>query len=203
MRSLISFLAGVFLSIGGSAAAEVGAELHLVIPGTTYEVVGRKSQLDRSGRPKIDLMRAIGAWISVEFDLPGSMRLPQVVLSSEDQMISLRYQASDPDKPVDPAVRNARPEVGHEIVALYDDRARTIYLSKDWSGRTSAEISVLVHETVHHLQNLAGLKFACAGEREKTAYRAQARFLSLFEQSLETEFGIDPMTLLVRTNCVM
>jgi hypothetical protein len=61
MRSLISFLAGVFLSIGGSAAAEVGAELHLVIPGTTYEVVGRKSQLDRSGRPKIDLMRAIGA----------------------------------------------------------------------------------------------------------------------------------------------
>lgn len=203
MRSLISFLSGTLLSIGNAAVAQDATESHLVIPGTTYEVVGHKNQLDSSGRPNHDLMRAIAAWISLEFDVPGSARLPQVVQASEDQMISLRYRASDPDRPVDPAVRNARPEVGHEIVALYDDRARTIYLNGDWSGRTPAEISILVHETVHHLQNLAGLKFACAGEREKTAYRAQARFLDLFQQSLETEFGIDPMTLLVRTNCAM
>ena len=201
MRSFVSFLAGTLLSIGGSAGAE--AELHLVIPGTTYEVVAHESQLDRSGLPKRDLMRAIAAWLSAEFDLPGAMDLPAVARASEDQMIVLRYRAGNPDALSDPAVRNARPEVGHEIVALYDDRARTIYLGKDWSGSTSAEISVLVHETVHHLQNLAGVKFACAGEREKTAYRAQARFLDLFEQTLETEFGIDPMTLLVRTTCVM
>jgi hypothetical protein len=203
MRSFVSFLAGTLLSVGGSAAADVEAELHLVIPGTAYEVVGHESQLDKSGRPKRDLMRAIAAWLSAEFDLPGATDLPAVARASEDQMIVLRYRAGNSHAAIDPAARDARPEVGHEIVALYDDRARTIYLSKDWSGSTSAEISVLVHETVHHLQNLAGVKFACAGEREKTAYRAQARFLDLFEQTLETEFGIDPMTLLVHTTCVM
>jgi len=203
MRSLIFFLAGTLLNIGGSAAGEVGPGSRLVIPGSTYEVVGHESQLDRSGRPKRDLVEAIAGWLSAEFNLPAATDLPEVARASEDQMIVLRYRAGNPHAPIDPPARNARPEVGHAIVALYDDRARTIYLSKDWSGRTSAEISVLVHETVHHLQNLAGLKFACAGEREKTAYRAQARFLDLFGRTLETEFGIDPMTLLVRTTCAM
>jgi len=203
MRSFVFFLAGTLLSIGGSEAVEVGPELHLVIPGTTYEVVGHKNQLDRSGRPNHDLMSAIAAWISAEFGLPVATDLPAVVRASDNRLIALRYRASNPDESVDPPARNVRQEAGHEIVALYDDRARTIYLGEDWSGSTPAEISILVHETVHHLQNRAGLTFACAGEREKTAYRAQARFLDLFEQSLESEFGIDPMTLLVRTSCVM
>jgi hypothetical protein len=56
---------------------------------------------------------------------------------------------------------------------------------------------------VHHLQNLAGGKYSCPGEREKLAYEAQARFLGLFGQSLEGVFTLDPMTLLVRTTCAM
>ena len=202
MRSL-TFLAGILLSIGSAAAGESGPAWHVQIPGTTYEIVGHESQLDRSGRPKHDLMRAIAMWISAEFDLPAATDLPPVVRASENRMIALRYRAGNPAGPVDPAARNASPEAGHEIVALYDDRAQAIYLNKDWTGNTPAEISVLVHETVHHLQNLAGSRFGCAGEREKLAYRAQARFLDLFGRTLETEFGIDPMTLLVRTACLM
>lgn len=203
MRSLVLFLAGTLLGIGGSSAAEVGPASYLVIPGTTYRVVGHESQLDSSRRPKRDLVRAIAAWLSAEFNLPAATDMPEVARASKGHMIALNYRAGNPHAPIDPPARNARPQAGHEIVAIYDDRARTIYLSKDWSGKTSAEISVLVHEMVHHLQNLAGRKYACAGEREKTAYQAQARFLDLFDQTLETEFGIDPVTLLVRTTCVM
>lgn len=202
MRSL-ALLAGICLSLGSAAAVEVKPKLHVSIPGTTYDIVGHESQLDSSGRPKHDLVRAIAAWLSAEFDLPATTDLPMVARVSEEQMIVLRYRAGNPHAPIDPAARNARPEVGHEIVALYDDRARTIYLSEDWSGSSSAEISVLVHEVVHHLQNFAGMASACAAEREETAYRAQARFLDLFDQTLEAEFGIDPMTFLVRTTCVM
>ena len=54
---------------------------------------------------------------------------------------------------------------------------------------------------VHHLQNVAGMKFACAGEREKDAYRAQRAWLELFGRTLEQEFELDPMTILLRTNC--
>lgn len=59
-----------------------------------------------------------------------------------------------------------------------------------------------MHELVHHLQNISGLTFACAEAREKPAYQAQARRLELFDTSLEQEFELDPMTLLVRGNCM-
>jgi Domain of unknown function (DUF6647) len=79
---------------------------------------------------------------------------------------------------------------------------RTIYLRKEWTGRTPTELSVLVHEMVHHLQNVGGLKYVCPAEREKPAYDAQDRWLSLFGRNLIDEFKLDRMTVLVRTHCL-
>ena len=87
-------------------------------------------------------------------------------------------------------------------MAVYSDAARTIYLPEGWSGRTAAELSVLVHEMVHHLQNLAGLKYNCSQEREALAYRAQERWLGLFGRSLAQDFAIDSFSLLVKTRCM-
>ena len=89
-----------------------------------------------------------------------------------------------------------------KVEAFYDDATRTIYLPKGWSGRSPAELSVLVHEMVHHVQNVAGLTYACREEREKIAYAAQRQWLALFGRDLMREFKIDPLTLLVRTNCM-
>jgi hypothetical protein len=88
-----------------------------------------------------------------------------------------------------------------EIAALYEDASRTIYLPEGWTGRTPSEVSVLVHEMVHHLQNLGGLRYACAEAREKPAYLAQQKWLALSGRDLFEEFDMDPMTLIVRTAC--
>ncbi len=77
--------------------------------------------------------------------------------------------------------------------------ARMIFLPEGWSEKTPSELS---HKMVHHIQNMAGLKFACPEEREKMAFEAQERWLALFGRTLQTEFGLDPFTLLVRTNCL-
>ena len=66
-----------------------------------------------------------------------------------------------------------------------------------------ADISVLVHEMVHHLQRRADRKFACSGQREVAAYRAQERFLGLFGKSLQGTFALDPMALKLMTTCLM
>ncbi len=39
-----------------------------------------------------------------------------------------------------------------DVVGVYNDESKTIYLSDKWKGRTPAELSILVHEIVHHLQ---------------------------------------------------
>ena len=45
------------------------------------------------------------------------------------------------------------------------------------------------------------MRFACPGERETLAYRAQDAWLGLFGESLESAFGIDAATVLVATVC--
>jgi len=55
---------------------------------------------------------------------------------------------------------------------------------------------------VHHLQNVGQLKFACPEEREELAYKAQDSWLHLFGRDLESEFQMDPFTILVKSNCL-
>jgi hypothetical protein len=88
-----------------------------------------------------------------------------------------------------------------DVMAAYDDDSRTIYLMEGWTGRSPAELSVLVHEMVHHLQASAGMRFACPAEREELAYRAQDAWLQLFDLDLKSAFGIDRTTVLIATVC--
>jgi hypothetical protein len=138
------------------------------------------------------LLKGIAAWLAAEFGLPVVDELPEVTLASADHITGLRFRHL-------PHGHLAAEDA--DIVAVYDDDARTIYLPDGWTGQSPAELSVLVHEMVHHLQNVGGQKFACAEERERPAYEAQDRWLGLFGGSLERDFEIDPFTLLVRTRC--
>jgi hypothetical protein len=99
----------------------------------------------------------------------------------------------------DPAMPAARQR---DIVAVYSDTSETIFLSDAWSGTTPAELSILVHEMVHHLQNQAGLKYDCPAAREKPAYLAQDRWLQQYGFDLEKEFEIDKFTLVVNSACM-
>ena len=136
------------------------------------------------------LLSAIVLWLAANFALPANYEHPNVVLDTEARMTQLRYGA-DP-QPKMPGV-----------VAVYDDEKCVIMLPNSWTGRTPAELSILVHEMVHHLQNKAGLRYACAGEREALAYAAQAKWLEQFKSDLEKEFGIDAFTLKIKTTCLL
>ena len=88
-----------------------------------------------------------------------------------------------------------------EVVAVYNDATRTIFLAQGWIGVTPAEVSILVHEMVHHLQNLGGLKYECPAARERLAYNAQNEWLQQFGLDLETAFDVDRLTVLVSSTC--
>jgi len=134
------------------------------------------------------LLETIVLWLSANFDLPVPDRPPRIATLPEADLVQMRY---GPEARIAPG----------EVVAVYDDAAKTIYLSQGWTGRTAAELSILVHEVVHHLQSSAGQSFACPAERERIAYRAQGAWLTLFEETLESAFNIDAATILVSTVC--
>jgi 3-oxoacyl-ACP reductase-like protein len=143
----------------------------------------------------------IVTWLSQNFGLPTSDQMPKVGFMAPARIAALYYRGPLGEQRTVAINSRAMPDGGSEIMAVYEPARETIYLPEGWRGTTPAEMSVLVHELVHHLQHRAQLKFACPQEREKVAYAAQARWLEQFGRSLFSEFETDPMTLILRTNC--
>jgi hypothetical protein len=162
-------------------------------------------------KPKVIDVRAtpasldeIAKWLSVNFELPYSRESPRLERVSQLRLHQLRSRAFSPlqSQAIGGEHSTPPPQAQREVVALYDDANRTIYLPESWTGASIVEQSVLVHEMVHHLQNLAGLKFACAGEREKPAYLAQDQWLRSYGRELEKEFDVDLFTVLALSACM-
>jgi hypothetical protein len=141
------------------------------------------------------LLTVIIAWLAVNFDLPVTDVHPQIAFVQPSEMAAVRIGRASENGP------DSAEAESDAFFAVYDDQASVMYLPADWSPEGAAATSLLVHEMVHHLQNVAGLTYACAGEREKPAYAAQRAWLELFDMSIEEEFSLDAMTILVRTNC--
>jgi hypothetical protein len=175
------------------------------LPGTAFDiVVGAAAIEPGSTRVNAKLLTAIVAWLSSNYDLPPIYDPPVIEFVPPTMMASLRYKdvASDSWSGGEGSIGDVEADRGSStIVAVYDDADKTIYLPETWTGATPTELSVLVHEMVHHLQNLAGMRFACPEAREKLAYAAQGDWLALFGRDLFTDFETDPFTLLVRTEC--
>src|SRR6516165_6245078 len=147
------------------------------------------------------LLTAMEIWVSSQFDLPAIHEHPRIEFAPPAKIASLRFPdlLSDPGAQVEP--NNRASSAQHDTIAIYYDATRTIYLPEGWTGGTPAELSVLVHELVHHFQNVLGLKHECPQEREKLAYIAQDRWLGLFGHSLADDFALDPFSLFVKTTC--
>ena len=152
------------------------------------------------------LLTAIVIWISANYALPASLNHPRIERVASVEMAGLRYKgllSALQRKTIALQEQESSFEKRRDVVALYNDETRTIYLSDKWAGATPAELSVLVHEMVHHLQNEAGISYECPAEREKLAYEAQDQWLHLFGRNLEQEFEINGLALLVSTSCAM
>jgi hypothetical protein len=143
------------------------------------------------------LLTAIVVWLSASFNLPASFDHLRVDFASASKMTSLFYESIAHEQA---GMSSNQPQ--SEFVSIYNRQTRTIYLLDGWSGKTPAELSVLVHEMVHHLQNVGRVTFACPQEREELAYKAQDRWLGLFGRDLAQDFHLDPFSILVKSKCL-
>jgi hypothetical protein len=143
------------------------------------------------------LLTAIVVWLSANYSLPSSFDHPRIEFASAKDISSRFYESIA--RQHQPGLVLNQPEI--DVVSLYNSETKTIYLLDGWKGKTPGELSMLVHEMVHHLQNVGQLKFACPQEREKLAYKAQDGWLGLFGSDLSREFQLDPFSILVKTNC--
>ena len=163
-----------------SAAALGGSAIHPQAPIGARRGAGPDTEL---------LLNLIAMWLSENFDLPQKYDRPRVEFVPAGHITALRLGALQSSSQ-------------REVVAVYLDERKTIYLAESWTGKTPAELSILVHEMVHHLQNLGERTFLCPEARERLAYDAQEKWLEMFGRNLLQDFEIDPVTRKLSTACM-
>jgi hypothetical protein len=149
--------------------------------------------------PNPAVLTAIVDWLAKNFDLPAFDDLPRIERVSATRLVAVHYRTLVAGRASEATAAHA---AAAQVIAVYDSAARIIFVGQDWRGETPADVSILVHEMVHHLQELAGLKYACPQEREKLAYAAQDQWLRQFGGNLLDDFEMDGLWLLARTNCL-
>jgi hypothetical protein len=147
------------------------------------------------------LLDQILSWLASNFDLPAIKDRPAIKFASKMKLAMMIAQDRAHFQGLTQAEANDQLRQ-RQVVALYDNTSKTIFLPDDWIGTLPVDQSVLVHEMVHHIQNLAELKFECPMAREKLAYLAQDKWLGRFGMSLEREFDVDMFTVLISSACV-
>ena len=148
------------------------------------------------------LLSLILSWLVINTGLPPSQNNPQVAFVSSAKMAEVRHQRLQSSLPDQADFEAPPPDSFRNVHAIYDAPGGTIYLSEGWRADSPVDVSILVHELVHHLQRAAGLDYACPAASEELAYEAQERWLNLFGTSLIEAFELDAMTLLLRTKCM-
>jgi hypothetical protein len=183
-----------FMTLGSGPGQPAGSQ------ASTPPLIDEQGEQAVSG-PNSNLMASIMTGLSADFALPENYQHPRIEIVSPVQMAAVRYRGLGATLQARVVSDEQWLEKMRDTVALYEDNSRTIYLREGWTGATAAEISVLVHEMVHHLQNLRGEKFECAQTREKPAYAAQIKWLEAAGLDFFREFETDPITLMLRTVC--
>jgi hypothetical protein len=136
------------------------------------------------------LLTVIVTWLAFNFGLPANYEHPSIEFLPEEALHRVYYGPTHSGR-------------GSRVVAVYDDSRLKILLTRNWKVTSPADVSVLVHEMVHHLQRHAGMTYACAAAREKLAFAAQAKWLDQFGTNLNREFELDDFTLKVITICTV
>jgi hypothetical protein len=90
---------------------------------------------------------------------------------------------------------------GAPVHALYAHHESTIYLSSHIDIKSIQGASVLLHELVHHYQNVSGAMdgYNCARQSEKLAYETQRDYLVANKAKLMPE--LDSFNIVMRSLC--
>jgi hypothetical protein len=146
------------------------------------------------------LVAAIALWLSVTFDFPADGKFPNIEFVPHAKIATMRLAGT---AGMQTTSDGTSPQSdGSDVIAIYAPSTETILLPENWTGKTAADLSVLVHEMVHHLQHVSNQKFACPEQRERLAFEAQNAWLKLFKTDLEAAFGIDSFTVWARSACI-
>jgi len=123
----------------------------------------------REARSLPDLVAHLETWLDENTDLPRRAEAPEIWQTSTATVARLAPMRAASD--------------ASRTRGLYDPASETIWLVRPWNAKNPYDVSVLLHELVHHRQAGHG-HWYCPGAQELPAYRLQQAWLN--------EMGLEP-----------
>lgn len=142
-------------------------------------------------------MASVVRWISAASVLPSTVRFPEINIIPLETIASHRRSLAGPG--LQEESRGAVADGDGDILAFYDRNKATIYHGNNWTGDNPVEMSILVHEMVHHMEAMAEIRGYAESGGERLAYALQDRWLKAHGTDLKTAFGIDPFSVTTLT----
>jgi len=111
--------------------------------------------------PLHQIMSELNDWVDANSNLPPATALARIRLANDDTQHEQQ---------------NASMVIGLRTRGLYEPETTTITLLRPWNSADLVDVSVLLHELVHHRQE--GIYYLCLGARELEAYKLQQAWLA-------------------------
>lgn len=151
---------------GARIACALSLCLSLIAPGPAHAAEPQHPLAWRDADTLPELVSRLDDWLDGRTDLPRRGATPMIRMVSAAEAAFLRGAH----------VRHH----GGRTRGLYDPETAVIHLVRPWSARDPYDVSVLLHELVHHRQAVSG-HWYCPGAQELPAYRLQRDWLGGME----------------------
>ena len=109
-----------------------------------------------------EIITALLIWLGANSDFNVNMDIPVVMFLPQDQM-EQRYFGDT--------------ENHGELHGFYDIEKNIIILPNTWDRRDPWDLSVLLHEMIHYVQDQNETEFNCTAEMEKDSWPLQQKYL--------------------------
>ena len=143
------------------------------------------------------LMLALMLWIGAQTGLPVPDEIPLVMHVTTERLCELSYLDEEDNKFLAQCLSGDDYVVG----GAYDFLGHTMYLPSSWSATRPRDVSILVHELTHFMQDRANRSYACRGGRERVAYDAQIEYLREGSLDFFEIFEVDQLFFMVTMTC--
>ena len=110
-----------------------------------------------------EILTALMIWLGANTLFDTNHDIPNVLFLSQTQMEQMFYKGTD--------------KMPNTLHGLYDQESDTIILPDTWDRRKAWDLSVLLHEMVHYLQDQNDMDFNCTAEMERESWPIQQRYL--------------------------
>ena len=131
-----------------------------------------------------EIIMALMIWLGANTNYNVDIPEPTVLFVTQEQLERAYYRGESHE--------------GVTLHGIYDTKLNLIMLSDAWDRTKPWDLSVLLHEVIHYVQDVNEIEYTCIAEMEKDSWPLQQQYLK-DQHNIDWEY--DKLWHLLISNC--